>query len=282
VPSGAPTVNNNPNLPGENDTVVTPRAAAIYHVNNLVSVWGDVGSGFRAPTLNELYRRFSKGTVLTLPNSALGPERLVGGELGVNLAPIHDLTLRVTWFDNRVTNPVSNVTIATSGASVTVQRQNLGETAIQGFQTDAEYRIGRLWRVSGGYVFNQPTIVSNPSNPALVGKFLQEVPQNRGSVRVSYADPRIATITFGVQMIGRQFDTGDDTNTRAVPGATEPGLPAYATAELTVSRAIGRNVDVYAGAQNLFNQQYIVGTLPTTIGSPQLVNVGVRVRFTGR
>src|SRR5689334_20439914 len=146
IPAGTPTVNNAPTLPGQDDTVVTPRAAAIYHASDKISVWGDVGAGFRAPTLNELYRRFSKGTVLTLPNFALGPERLVGGELGVNLAPVKNVTTRATWFYNRVHNPVSNVTILTQGANVTVQRQNLGETAIQGVQLDAEYHINKNWR----------------------------------------------------------------------------------------------------------------------------------------
>ncbi len=281
-PSGTPTVNNNPSLPGQDDTVVTPRAAAIYHANRIVSVWGDVGSGFRAPTLNELYRRFSKGTVLTLPNFALGPERLVGGELGVNLEPVKNLTGRATWFYNRVHNPVSNVTIATQGANVTVQRQNLGETEIQGAQLDAEYRITSRWRVAGGYLFDHATIIDNPANPAIVGKFLQEVPQNRGTFRITYSDPKIAAITFGVLAVGLQYDTGDDTNTRAVPGYSYPGLPSYATTELTISRALGRNVDVFFAAQNLFDKEYIVATLPTTIGSPRLVNGGIRVKFSGR
>jgi outer membrane receptor protein involved in Fe transport len=280
-PSGTPTVNNNPNLPGQDDTVVTPRVAAIYHASDKISVWGDLGSGFRAPTLNELYRRFSKGTVLTLPNNALGPERLVGGELGVNLSPARNTTVRLTYFNNRVNNPVSNITISTVGANVTVQRQNLGETEIQGFQADAEYRLGK-WRFTGGYLYDNATIIKNDSNPALVGKFLQEVPANRGTYRVSYVDPKLATVTFGVQFVGLQFDTGDDTNTRAVPGYSYPGLPSYAVSELAITRGLGRNVDVFFGAQNLFNEQYIVATLPTTIGSPRLVNGGLRVRFSGR
>ena len=277
--TGLPTVNNVPNLAGQDDTVVTPRAAAIYHVNSMVSVWGDIGSGFRAPTLNELYRRFSKGTVLTLPNNALGPERLVGGEAGVNLTPVPNTTVRLTWFDNRINNPVSTVTVATAGANVTVQRQNLGETEVQGLQLDAEYRIGKFWRVSGGYLYDHATIINNPSNPALVGNFLPEVPLNRGSFRISYINPRIASITFGVQAVGVQFDTGDDTNTRAVPGYSYFGLPSYANADLTITRSIGRNVDVFLGAQNLFAQEYIVATLPTTIGSPRLVNGGIRVKL---
>ena len=61
--------------------------AALYRLHELVSVWGDIGSGFRAPTLNELYRQFRVGTVLTLANNQLGPEHLVGGELGVSVVP---------------------------------------------------------------------------------------------------------------------------------------------------------------------------------------------------
>ena len=190
-------------------------------------------------------------------------------------------TVRLTWFQNRVTNPVSNITIATAGANVTVQRQNLGETEIKGFQADAEYRLGD-WRFTGGYLFDHATIIRNDNNPALIGKFLQEVPENRGTYRVSYVNPKIAAVTFGVQFVGLQFDTGDDTNTRAVPGYSYPGLPSYAVSELTITRGIGRNVDVFFGAQNLFNQEYIVATLPTTIGSPRLVNGGLRVRFSGR
>ncbi len=284
-PANAPSCNAVPTTPcltDESDTVVTPRAAAIYHATDQVSVWGDVGSGFRAPTLNELYRRFSKGTVLTLPNNLLGPERLVGGELGVNLSPAKNVSARATYFYNRVHNPVSNITISTVGANVTVQRQNLGETEIDGVQLDAEYRINSRWRVSGGYLYDHATIVENPANPALVGKFLQEVPENRGTFRISFSDPKIAFITFGVLGVGLQYDTGDDTNTRAVPGYSYPGLPAYATTELTITRALGRNVDVFFAAQNLFNQEYIVATLPTSIGSPRLVNGGVRVKLSGR
>jgi hypothetical protein len=41
-------------------------------------------------------------------------------------------------------------------------------------------------------------------------------------------------------------------------------------------------VEAFVGVQNMLDQTYFVGTLPTTIGSPRLVNVGVRVRFSGR
>ena len=102
---------NDPVLPDKENSVGSPRIGSLYRVHDRLSVWGDIGSGFRAPTLNELYRRFSQGAVVTLANPALGPERLTGGELGVNVVPLSRVTWRTTWFDNRVKDPVANVTI---------------------------------------------------------------------------------------------------------------------------------------------------------------------------
>jgi len=42
------------------------------------------------------------------------------------------------------------------------------------------------------------------------------------------------------------------------------------------------SIEVYFGAQNVFDKEYYVGTNPTTTGSPRLMNVGVRLRFNGQ
>ena len=276
VPSGTPTPNNDPSLPDKDDTVFSPRVAARYHVTDRVSFFGGVSRGFRAPTLNELYRQFRVGTTLTLANNQLGPERLTGAEAGISMEPVQRLTARATWFLNRVTDPVSNVTIAQVGANVTQQRQNLGRTRIQGLQTDLSYQPSASWAISGGYVYNHATVREFDANPTLVGKYLPQVPKHRGSVGVAYTNPRLVNVSANVQAVGLQYD--DDQNMRTVPGSTTPGLPKYAVVELLISRAVGRRVDVFLGAQNLFDQTYVVGLLPTTEGSPRFVTGGVRVR----
>ncbi len=278
-------------LQDRSDTTVSPRVAARYQANSWLSIWGDIGSGFRAPTLNELYRQFRVGTVLTTANDQLGPERLIGGEAGFSLTPARDVTIRTTWFDNRVTNPVSNVTIAVAGANVTQQRQNLGETHIWGLQNDVEYRFGASLKFTAAYLYNQAKVTDGgAANAALVGNFLPQVPAHRGSIRAVYTNPKLFTASLDVLFLGRQFD--EDQNTRAIPApalteagldvTTEPGLPGYRIVDLTVSRGIGKYVDVFFGAQNVLNTEYFVGTLPTTIGTPRLMNVGVRIRFSGR
>ena len=266
--TGLPLPAHRGDLPDRDDTVFSPRAAALFHVNDRVSAWGSIGTGFRAPTLNELYRQFSVGAIVTLANDQLGPERLLGGELGLNLSPVDDLTIRTTWFDNRMEDPISNVTIALNRR----QRQNLGRTRIHGLQTDVDYRIGREWRASAGYVVNRARVTENDLVEELVDKFLPQVPENRGSLSLSYSNPRYITATVNAIFVGDQFD--DDLN--------EVVLPAYGVVELSAIREIGRNLDVFLTVQNLFDKEYIVQRLPSTAGTPRLVNAGVRVRFSGR
>ena len=48
---------------------------------------------------------------------------------------------------------------------------------------------------------------------------------------------------------------------------------------MVASRAFGRNVELFVGVQNLFDAEYFVGTLPTTVGAPRLVTGGLRLRL---
>lgn len=276
VSTGLPSAGNRPSLEDRDDTVVSPRGAALYRISDRVSVWGDIGWGFRAPTLNELYRQFSVGLVRTLANENLGPERLFGGEAGVRIETTRNTSIRSTWYDNTVKDPVSNVTIGTN----LQQRQNLGRTRIRGWQTDAEARISSSIRITGGYLFNDAKVTEFDANPALVGLYLPQVPKHRGSVGVSYTNPRYLTLSATGTFFGRQYD--DDLNQRTKPGETEPGLPPYGVIDFSALRDFGRNIEVFFGVQNLFDQEYYVMFLPTTTGTPRLVNGGIRVRFSGR
>ena len=56
----------------------------------------------------------------------------------------------------------------------------------------------------------------------------------------------------------------------------------YASVDLTALRDVGRNVQVFIGVQNMFDQISFVQTNPSTTGTPRLFNAGVRVRFSGR
>jgi outer membrane receptor protein involved in Fe transport len=287
-----PTTANRASLPDKSDTAVSPRVAALYRATDRVSVWGSVSKGFRAPTLKELYSPFRVGQVLTLANETLGPERLTGEEAGISVAPTGSLTVRGTWFNNRVNNSIANVTAAVNNVPVTPgcagvptcrQLQNLGSTNIAGFQTDVSYRVNGSWSASGAYVFDLAKVHESRRDAAgndLTGNYLAEVPKHRASFQVSYTNPRYLNVALESQFVGHQFD--DDLNTATIftniDAKREVGLPKYMVTNFTVARTINRSVDLFVGVQNLFDVTYYVGTNPTTIGTPRLVNGGLRLK----
>ncbi len=261
-------------LASKTNTVGSPKAGIVYHVNEKISLWSSLSWGFRAPTLNELYRQFRVGTVLTLPNEKLGPERLVAGEGGINYTPVRNLTWRSTWFVNRFTNPVSNVTIST-GSTITRQRQNLSRTRIWGLQSDVDYRLRTNWKFAMSYLYDIAKVrESTPdvTGTSLTGMYLPEVPRHRGTAEVSYSNPKYVTASASVQFVGGQYD--DDINTQ--------WLPYYSTVDFNVTRKVGRNMEAFFGVQNLLDRTFYVQRGPTTVGAPRFFTGGLEISWNGR
>ena len=96
IATGIPTANHR-ELADKSDNAFSPRGAVLFRATDRVSLWGSVSQGFRAPTLNELYRQFRVGAILTLANEELGPERLTGVEAGVSVAATDRVTVRGTF-----------------------------------------------------------------------------------------------------------------------------------------------------------------------------------------
>ena len=110
-------------------------------------------SGFRPPTLNELYRPFRVGNDVTEANAELVPERLYGAEIGAGgSAGIVDWS--ATAFYNRLADAVTNVTLGFGPArqlpvagfipagGVLLQRQNVGAVNAYGLEAGHLRRAG--------------------------------------------------------------------------------------------------------------------------------------------
>jgi outer membrane receptor protein involved in Fe transport len=141
---------------------------------------------------------------------------------------------------------------------------------VKGLEADADWRQGTHWRLAASYAHMSAVVTENDAVPAIVGNVLPQVPSHRGSFQASYASLRFGTFAAQVVAAGAQYD--DDRNT------PERRLPGYATLDLTASRAIWRGLNLFVAAQNVFDRQYLVGTLPTTTGAPRFITAGVTIR----
>jgi outer membrane receptor protein involved in Fe transport len=118
-------------------------------------------------------------------------------------------------------------------------------------------------------LFDRARVTEFDEDPTLFGYFVPLVPDHRATAQVLFTNPRYLTAALQAQFVGRQFD--DDQNRFPLAG--------YPLFDARVSRAINRNLEAFVGLQNLFDRTVFVGTNPTTIGAPRMVNVGVRVKF---
>ncbi len=256
--------------PEVSKTTVTSRAGLVFRVTRSFSLRGAFYQGFRAPTLDELYRPFRVGNVLTNANPNLGPEHVNGYEFGVNQQVTTKLFWRVTLFADRLDNPVSNVTISTTPTLITQQRQNLGYTNVKGAEGEVSYRLEQRWSLEAKYLFNQSVVGSFAANPAIVGNLLPQVPKHRTSATILYSHPKWADASLEGRYESHRFD--DSLNQRK--------LGSYFVLNLEVSRALGERWRGFLNLENALDREYFVQTTPVPqIGTPILFSGGVRYHW---
>jgi len=264
---GAPTLNGFPN---RSETAFSPRLWLTKRFDKGVEVSASAYRSFRAPTLNELYRNFRVGNVVTNANADLRAERLTGGEAGIGLNPCGErLFVRGNVFWSDIDDSVANVTLSTTPALITRQRQNLGAIRARGVELSAVTKFARHWEVSGEYLLTDSTVLRFPPNRALEGLMVPQVPRHQFNLQVTYADGSWLVGTQG-RFASRQFD--DDQN--LLP------LERFFTFDAEASRAVSERVRLFVAVQNLTGSRYEISSTPVfTVGPPVLVRGGVRVRL---
>jgi outer membrane receptor protein involved in Fe transport len=252
-------------LAGASELQLDPRLGALVHVSRELAVRGSAYRAFRAPTLNELYRPFQVGTVLTAANDQLRPETLWGGELGTQIA-VSGLSLQATAFGNQLRDAIANVTLAAPMDGATRQRQNLGQARVLGLDLDLAWRPGASWTVRVAHTFSDGHVTAAPAHPDLAGKRLAQAPKHRTTVAMTYDRARIATLSVQVRYLGRQFE--DDLNTQPIG--------AVVLVDARAERGLGHGFSIFASVQNLFDRHYLVGRAGIdTEGAPLTFELGL-------
>jgi outer membrane receptor protein involved in Fe transport len=138
---------------------------------------------------------------------------------------------------------------------------------------EAEARLTPTLALTGGYQFVDATVLEFPANTDLEGLLIPQVPRHQITFQARYSNPRRANIGLQGRFIGEQFD--DDRN--------QFGLDRYFTLDALVSRPVGRGVELFAAAENLFNKRYDIGRTPVrTVGPPLLARFGIRFQMGAR
>lgn len=256
----------------------TFRGGARYAFTPALRARAAAYTGFRMPTLNELYRPFRVGADATAANAALENERLRGAEAGVDFQPLPGVGFAVTGYHNRLSDAVANVTLG-QGPGVFPQvgfvaaggqyRQRLNVDAITARGAEATFDL-RLadWRFAASYAFTSSRVRASGEAAALDGKRPAQTPLHQLSATLGWSPREGADLALTVRYLARQYE--DDLNVRELRSATT--LDAYAAVPLTPRlRLIGR-------AENLTDATVVSGISASGIidrASPRTLWIGV-------
>jgi len=239
-------------------TGVNPRAGVLFRASQAWTLRASGYRGFRAPTLNELYRPFRVGNIETRANPLLDEESLWGTEAGADFHPSPELLVRANVFWSALRDPIGNVTLEVTPTEVLRQRRNLDGARTWGTETEVLLRHGHQWSATASYLFADARVSG--------GKRIPQIPRHQGTLSASWRGP--ITVTAEGRFSSRQFE--DDLNTLPLGG--------YAVLDLYLSRSVSTAVRLFVAAENVFDRSYAVGRTPVaTLGTPRIVHGGIQL-----
>ncbi|MCM2269811.1 MAG: TonB-dependent receptor, partial [Thermoanaerobaculia bacterium] len=275
-------------LPSNRETTANPSVGFSFQATPASRLRGAAYTGFRSPVPSELFVGAApRNNRETAANPELEPERLIGGELGYDFTPSRRFSARATGFWSEIEDLIERVTLGRVGPAGGVfepcgsvgpngsctQRRNLGRTRTYGVEFDGEYRPHPHWRLTFGATLLDTRIQSNPALPELVGNDLEHTPAERAVLGIVYAPPERVSIAVRVRHVGDRWTEAENENL----------LPAHTVVDLSLSRRLPRGFELFAGAENLLDEEYRVdfGSGIFRVGPDRILQLGLRYRRGG-
>ena len=259
----------------------TGRVGAAFEASDDLKLRAAAYTGWRLPTLNELYRPFRVGADATAANELLSPERVKGVEAGLEFDK-GDVALSGTVFYNRLDNAIANVTLAgglgvfpgvgfVSGAGTFSQRRNLQAIDSKGVEIDARFDLSDALQLRGGYSYIDAAVKDGGIAAALNGLRPAQVPKHFANAALDY-DGETFEGNLSLRYIGSQFE--DDLNSQRLGDAL--------TVDARLAYDVSEKFQIEAYGENLFDtevQAAISGSGIVERATPRTLWLGLRLKL---
>jgi hemoglobin/transferrin/lactoferrin receptor protein len=247
-------------------SALTGGVRGVAHITRQVNLSVAVNRGFRAPNIDDISifdERGAQGT--EVPNPAVGPERLVMAEAGLAIETgklsasafyhyggLDDLLVRAAGTFNGLSFFDTNGNGVRDDKEVPVlQKQNIGQATIQGFEVALRYRpvkyvtlFGNLTRTVGDDTSVDPTVPLSRIPPVFgtAGVRWQSTSRRR-----EWAE--IVCLFAGAQ---RRVSAADITDTRIGKG----GTGGFSVIHLRGGLSLGKHMGVRVAVENVTDAAY--------------------------
>ena len=209
-----------------------------------------LGSGFRLPTLNELYRPFRVRDDIVEANAELDPERFLNVEAGLDWKANDEWKFGAAVFHHWISDAIANVPetpTPPSGGTISL-RDNVDEARVAGLEGSAEWLPHESVTLALRGLWSKTEFASSPDQPLLEGKPFPQSPELRIIADAEWRALEGVSLFGGVEYGASQFD--DAFATRLIPD--------YTSVRLGVMQKIG-NATLQVRIENLFDEEIVTG-----------------------
>ncbi len=239
------------------DTYHSPKVSLAWQAASDWLVRGSVARAYRMPTVTELFQTEKIGAVTRISDPNLNPEKILATDLTAEHA-IQGGNLRLSLFDQRTDNFLtSQLNLLTNVNRV----QNIGRTRITGAEAvyEATDVLMRGLDFNGSLTYSDSEILSDPGNPAIVGKRVPRIPDWRASAFATYHFDEHWTSSLGVLYSGLQFGNLDNSDANHNDTGS---LSKYTTVDVKLGYRFSKLIRASFGIDNLTNENYFIGPHP--------------------
>jgi vitamin B12 transporter len=211
---------------------VTWRLAPALWINQTqTKLKGAVGTGFKAPTVYQLF-------VPIYGNMSLSPEESLGWEAGFEQYFCNKtLIWEVVYFENRFKDLID------FSAS---RYNNVGQAKTQGVETSAKWRLCKAVELSANYTYLHS--LDEETHDDLIRR-----PRHKFSVGMEYRATERLRLNTEVGFVGGRDDLVFDMTTYATRRVR---LAKYAVWRFGAEYDLCKNVTLFGNVDNAFNEQY--------------------------
>lgn len=239
------------------------RVGVAWNATDAIVVRAAAYTGFRMPTLNELYRPFTVFPITTRANAALKPERLKGVEAGIDFMPLRNFGLGVTLFHNKLEDAIANVTLSPTLR----QRRNVDAIKAAGMEATGQAQLGDF-SLSVTYAYSNSEMQGSGPSAGLDGFIPAQSPRHAASASIAWAPAKGPQLVLAGRYVGAQYE--DDRESDALPDAF--------TLDAVGSLPLGHGLELMVRGENLFDKDVITRNAGGAIdlGTPRTLWVGLR------
>ena len=214
----------------------TWRAAPVYVIAaTRTKLKASVGTGFKAPTLSEMFENFPSFGFFGNPN--LKPETSIGYDAGFEQPLFGDaLRFGATYFHNAITNLIEDNATFTSYT-------NIGRARTDGVESFVAWRPIPSVALRADYTFTE-------AKDEILDVELLRRPKNKASLDAKWQIAPALSADATLLSVGSWIDTNrEGTIARLI-------APSYTVTNLAVNYTITDAVTVYGRVANLFDEHY--------------------------